>query len=371
MLIMKYQQIFSIIPLLPQVTKSERILNNPLLKILLALSLVCLSFFTISNVHAARQIIQMPLTVQNQICKQLSGGKPCPAGKPLSYLDHFKMDNDRLLLFFYLTTPDGIYRANNTLPVKIDLRGNWTVGKVIQGSLGKVTRDPQGGIWLHTQNASGNNTSPLLYHSKNGIDWKAITLPDSKQVDCCTVYLKALCFEDNTVRASLQNADDITKAATIKSWRTDTRHVMTTNPAWQALDQKLVCNQLCQTTSAYNNAWVLEQRGNDTLFRHKFQNIVIKLNAPSNNENPATSAQKSGFVVQAGLFGLEKNANQLLRKLTSAGYSGFTTTIDSSGRTYTKVYIGPFPEKNQAVKIRQKLMSKHNISGFITTASKP
>lgn len=49
----------------------------------------------------------------------------------------------------------------------------------------------------------------------------------------------------------------------------------------------------------------------------------------------------AGFVVQLGSFRHQKNVNELLDKLSSAGYRAFSRKVDTSAGRLTKVFVGP------------------------------
>ncbi len=68
---------------------------------------------------------------------------------------------------------------------------------------------------------------------------------------------------------------------------------------------------------------------------------------------PTTSA-KSGYFVQLGVFGNEQNAKQLADKLGKTGYKA--KIVHAGGQS--RVWVGPYAEKQQALEVQAKLKSK-------------
>lgn len=53
----------------------------------------------------------------------------------------------------------------------------------------------------------------------------------------------------------------------------------------------------------------------------------------------------AGWVVQLGSFRHQKNVNELLDKLETAGYRAFSRKVDTSAGRLTKVFVGPDVDK--------------------------
>jgi cell division septation protein DedD len=61
---------------------------------------------------------------------------------------------------------------------------------------------------------------------------------------------------------------------------------------------------------------------------------------------PAATGGK--WVVQAGSYGSEANASQVMRKLQSHGLHAFISRFQKSGHSYYRVRVGPYAERSQA-----------------------
>jgi cell division protein FtsN len=73
-------------------------------------------------------------------------------------------------------------------------------------------------------------------------------------------------------------------------------------------------------------------------------------------DNGATSEE--GYVVVAGSFADEDNAEKQVQRLTDRGYQPFITTHDEDGITYRRVNVGMFPTREEAEGVEEKLNSQ-------------
>ena len=70
---------------------------------------------------------------------------------------------------------------------------------------------------------------------------------------------------------------------------------------------------------------------------------------PAATPKPAGAAVGSGnWVVQAGSYGSEANASQVMRKLQSHGLHAFISRFQKAGQSYYRVRVGPYAERSQA-----------------------
>lgn len=82
--------------------------------------------------------------------------------------------------------------------------------------------------------------------------------------------------------------------------------------------------------------------------------------------NPEQRLQSAGWVVQLGVFRHEKNVQELLGKLKSAGYRAFSRPVETSSGTLTKVFVGPDLQKDKLEKAVPHLNELTNLQGRIT-----
>lgn len=81
----------------------------------------------------------------------------------------------------------------------------------------------------------------------------------------------------------------------------------------------------------------------------------------------ATNKKSSGgWSIQLGSFKQKRNAEQLIKKLETAGYTTYTSKIKTrKGAVYTKVFIGPTESLSSAKEISAKINQDWNLLGII------
>jgi len=85
---------------------------------------------------------------------------------------------------------------------------------------------------------------------------------------------------------------------------------------------------------------------------------------------PAAAAKATGgesFSVQLAAFADDKGANALANKLKRATYPAYTEPLTTSKGTLWRVRVGPYPSRDAAVEIRDKLKSE-GYSGIVAVA---
>ncbi len=73
------------------------------------------------------------------------------------------------------------------------------------------------------------------------------------------------------------------------------------------------------------------------------------------------------FSVQLAAFADDKGANALANKLKRAAYAAYTEPLTTSKGTLWRVRVGPYPSREAAVEIRDKLKSE-GYSGIVAVA---
>lgn len=71
------------------------------------------------------------------------------------------------------------------------------------------------------------------------------------------------------------------------------------------------------------------------------------------------------WVVQIGSFSDKQNAIALRDRLRESGYAAFLEPANVSTRSMTRVYVGPEPERDDAVASRQKLQHETKLKGIV------
>ena len=75
----------------------------------------------------------------------------------------------------------------------------------------------------------------------------------------------------------------------------------------------------------------------------------------------------AGFIVQLGSFRHQKNVNELLDKLSNAGYRAFSRKVDTSAGRLTKVFVGPELERETLDKALPHLNEITGLKGKVAS----
>ena len=78
-------------------------------------------------------------------------------------------------------------------------------------------------------------------------------------------------------------------------------------------------------------------------------------------------APREGFSVQLAAFADDKGANSLANKLKRAAYPAYTEPLNTSKGTLWRVRVGPYPSREAAVDVRDKLKGE-GYSGIVAAA---
>ena len=70
---------------------------------------------------------------------------------------------------------------------------------------------------------------------------------------------------------------------------------------------------------------------------------------------------KKAWMVQLGTFSNRKNAFRLRDKLRKDGFDGHTKEVKLKGKTAIRVFTGPFVNKLEATKTKQRLDKKYKV----------
>lgn len=100
--------------------------------------------------------------------------------------------------------------------------------------------------------------------------------------------------------------------------------------------------------------------------------------APSQPEAPATASESAEFsgslegawVVQLGSFGSSDNARNLRDKVRDIGYSSHLQQVQRGDATLTRVFSGPFAEKEEAERAKKALDREFGLNSLVTSGGK-
>jgi DedD protein len=94
--------------------------------------------------------------------------------------------------------------------------------------------------------------------------------------------------------------------------------------------------------------------------------VDLQPDQSSATTRPADSLER--WVVQVGSFADSSNAKRIVSELKANGMSAFSETVTSSSSTLFRVRIGPFLEREEAVRTEQQLSKRLSINGVVMSA---
>ncbi len=95
------------------------------------------------------------------------------------------------------------------------------------------------------------------------------------------------------------------------------------------------------------------------------QPVAQKKPAPPPPPVAAPAAPPAGWYIQVGSFSQEMNATGLRERITAWGFEVRTQKINTGKGTAYRVLVGPSASRAKAEKLRNKLVSKHQIKGIV------
>lgn len=168
-------------------------------KIHISLLLLLLSL----NVQA--KTITLPKAIHQHLIKQTEKQLRSACEQPHSPLNYSVYSLDKqLLLFAHL--PDEACYSRSVLPIYLN-KTKWQTGETLDSLPSALYQDPNKQLWL-VSHWESEGVLPYLHFSKDRVHWQNINLPDTKNIDCCFVYLKQLCVTPTELQIKLTGTDD-------------------------------------------------------------------------------------------------------------------------------------------------------------------
>lgn len=84
---------------------------------------------------------------------------------------------------------------------------------------------------------------------------------------------------------------------------------------------------------------------------------------PSKKTTPATA--DGGWILQVGVFSQSENASKKVSELKKKGFDAKSGKVETSKGTVTKVWLGPFKDRNSAEKMQERLQHKTRQRGMV------
>jgi DedD protein len=76
---------------------------------------------------------------------------------------------------------------------------------------------------------------------------------------------------------------------------------------------------------------------------------------------------ETGWAVRIGTFAQHKNADRIVSVLKKKGFDPHTQKIKTAGNKATRVWLGPFAKKDQAQKVRARILEQTGQEGLIVS----
>ncbi len=89
--------------------------------------------------------------------------------------------------------------------------------------------------------------------------------------------------------------------------------------------------------------------------------------APPDTAMASTQSVREGFAVQLAAYSDDKGANALASRLKRSGYPAYTEPLKTSRGTLWRVRVGPYPSRDAATGVRDKLKAEGQ-SGIVASA---
>jgi hypothetical protein len=313
-------------------------------------------------ITTTEKVLHMPTAIHTELCETLSEiiygvkGNNCKNGGYIEYSDAFKLDNDRLLIFFHLNDSKEVELPAANQAFVIDPKNNWKITKagIMPGTVKNMQRDPKGNLWLYTLTERAGYIPYMLY-SKTGNDWKMMVFPQRRIDNSDFDRVINICFEAE--QAILTFAD--TMRNKIRSWSVNYQDIANKKPNWRyiAKDKKA---QQCLRNEVTTNNWLIGKKGRTPLLRYNNQPVYIQW--------PDVVAEKKYYSIRVASFSNAQNAYRLRDRLTEHYRSIFISDAVVAGKHYKHLFIGRFEKQQYAQAKLQQLKAKNPSDALIQAA---
>jgi len=323
-------------------------------------------------IYAEIKDIIIPNNIQTKLCQKLSK-QECNQQQTLAFGNAFKLDNNRILFFSHLEREDSLYsHGYKNIPIIVDMKNNWQIiNHSIEAEIQNVLRDPYGGIWVHALWMI-EGVSPLLYYSKDGYNWKRITLPKDDNNHGTFEDLE-ICFLKESIQLRFNNLDNTDKT---KIWEGKYKLVIDKNSLWEKINKKEISNEKCSKTLAVNNNWKLSKGSNKKVFltlerNNNNENNNIITPTAKDRKNLKVAMQTTHFSIQLGTFKHKDSIDTLYTQMNNIPNTIIQREFISNGETVHKLFIGYFiaydEAKNELSLLREKYPNNKVLkNAFIT-----
>jgi hypothetical protein len=239
--------------------------------------LIFLSGFVVQPLSYAaktRPVYNMPDSLLKQIrleTEQRSRGE-CEQRKELDSTKFYALNNQ---LFVLLGLADYFCHSSSFMPITIDKQGHWQAGAVIETQPMELFSDANGQLWMLSY-FEHEAVVPYLHHSKDALHWQEISLPKSRQIECCFEYIKQLCLSGDKIGLKFTGIDE----NPVEYWQTAVANSLTASPSWQKLSLTPAADfQQCENKSLTAGSWqrTLSKNGRQVNFQSPNSAFQVRL----------------------------------------------------------------------------------------------
>jgi DedD protein len=87
--------------------------------------------------------------------------------------------------------------------------------------------------------------------------------------------------------------------------------------------------------------------------------------AASRPAAPPAASSRESWVVRVGAFADQSNADSIVQRLDAGGYKPSSASVQVNGRAMVRVWVGPFPDRVEATRIKSELAREYDLNGFV------
>jgi len=287
----------------------------------------------------------------------------CDKDSYLTYSDYLLLDNDKFLIFFNLVSPNSspYSHGTNNISMVFDKNGHWKEGEILEGSLNRITRDPQGGIWVsHPWVIEG--TSPALAYSNDGKKWKSISFPTKKP--SASIESMELCLLSKEITLAFDNFE-----GKYSYWKTTYADAKKAHPHWKSISKKEYNQHRCLQAKEINSHWYETIKMDQLEFYNSHSKITTIL--PKHIPIKATKHSKKSqngdtYSIQMGSFKIKKSMEVVAKELK--GINDHPLIQKTLSKEKYKLFLGSFKTKKEAKKALEKLKRRYQKNHYIHEA---
>jgi hypothetical protein len=150
--------------------------------------------------------VQLPRPLLTQLdnhgARERCDGRALAGPRRLDSGIHLSLADGRLLVF--LQVPDGACQSNDAIPVVVEPSGHLVWGAALGGLVTNVSGGADGTLWAAGRGVIDGAPVPLLWTSRNALDWTPVELPARRSTRGHEEKMVALCPGDQGLCIELE-----------------------------------------------------------------------------------------------------------------------------------------------------------------------